>query len=88
MGDNLMGDELEINEDEQKMLDMAEKDDDADQQDIENLAAKIGKKRKPVRIALEDEMELEYEREDLQKGSALKSKKKQKISHKPSKSAE
>ena len=76
MGDNLMEDELEFNEDEKRMLEMAEADDNADLDDIENLAAKIGKKRKPVKIGLEDELELEYEREDLQKGSAIKQKKK------------
>jgi len=44
---------------------MAEAEDDDDLNDIENIAAKIGKKRKPVKIAMEDEMELEYEREDI-----------------------
>lgn len=61
MGDNI----LELDEDEKKMLAMAEAEDDADADDIENIAAKIGKKRKPVKIGMEDEIELEYEREDL-----------------------
>ena len=64
MGDNLLAEE-ELNDDERRMLEMAEAEDDADLQDIENLAAKIGKKRKPVKIGMEDELELEYEREDL-----------------------
>jgi hypothetical protein len=61
MGDNI----LELDEDEKKMLAMAEADDNADEDDIENIAARIGKKRKPVKIGMEDEIELEYEREDL-----------------------
>jgi hypothetical protein len=47
------------------MLELAEAEDGDDLDDIENLDQKIlGKKRKPVKIALEDEMELEYEMED------------------------
>jgi len=45
---------------------MAEASDDADFNDIENLDQKIlGKKRKPpVKIRMEDEIEIEYENED------------------------
>ena len=60
---------------------MAEASDDDDLNDIENLDQKIlGKKRKPpVKIKMEDEIELEYENED----AVIKpSKKMQKISQK------
>lgn len=45
--DSLLGDNLneEINDDERRMLEMAEAEDDADLQDIENIAESIGKKR-------------------------------------------
>ena len=79
LGDNLIDDE--INDDERRMLEMAEAKDDVDLQDIENIAEKIGvgkKRQKQVKIALEDEIELEFEREDLQKGSALRETKKRK----------
>jgi hypothetical protein len=50
------------------MLELAEAEDDDDLDDIENIDQKIlGKRKKPpVKIALEDdqELELEYERED------------------------
>lgn len=63
---------------------MAEASDDADFNDIENLDQKVlGKKRKPpVKIRMEDEIEIEYENED----SVVKpSKKLQKISQKANK---
>lgn len=76
LGGDLMEDEL--NEDERRMLEMAEAEDGDELDDIENLDAKMaGKKRKkPVQIGMEGEnnLEIEYEREDIQK-SALKSKK-------------
>ena len=50
------------------MLELAEAEDDDDLDDIENIDQKIlGKRKKPpVKIALEDdqELELEYEMED------------------------
>lgn len=67
---------------------MAEADDDDELDDIENIADKmVGKKRskKAVKISLEDNLELEYENEDISKGSAMKGKK-QKISNSNSKS--
>jgi hypothetical protein len=66
--DSQIGGDLEIDEDERRMLEMAE-DEDVDDEDIEEIGQKIlSKKRaKPVKIQMEDEMELEYEREDLVK---------------------
>lgn len=63
---------------------MAEASDDEDLNDIENLDQKIlGKKRKPpVKIKMEDEIELEYENED---NVVKPSKKLQKISQKANK---
>ena len=69
--------DLELDEEERRMLDMAELEDEDELNDIENLEAKmdnkdkiLSKKRKnPVNIKFEDEpeLELEYEREDLVK---------------------
>ena len=66
--DSQIGGDLEIDEDERRMQEMAE-DEDVDDEDIEEIGQKIlSKKRaKPVKIQMEDEMELEYEREDLVK---------------------
>ena len=91
--DSVIGGDLieEVNEDERRMLEMAEAEDADDLNDIENLPDKIiGKKRsKPVKFRMEDldegeNVELEYEREDLQTGSAQIKRKKQKITNKPS----
>jgi hypothetical protein len=65
-----MGGDLELDENEKRMLELAEAEDMDDLDDIENIDQKIlGKKRKPVKIAMEDEqeLELEYEREDIVK---------------------
>jgi len=62
--DSVLGGDLEVNEEERRMLELAEAEDD-NSDDIEEIANKLtGSKRKPVRIAMEDEMEIEYERED------------------------
>lgn len=68
--DSVLGGDLEVNEEERRMLELAEAEDD-NSDDIEEIANKLtGSKRKPVRIAMEDEMEIEYEREDQIKPSA------------------
>jgi len=65
---------LEIDEDERRMLEMAEAE-DLDDDDIEDMNNKIlSKKRKAVKIAMEDELELEYEREDVIKPKAKRQK--------------
>ena len=67
----MLGGDLELNENEKRMLELAEAEDMDDLDDIENIDQKIlGKRKKPpVKIAVEDEqeLELEYEREDLVK---------------------
>jgi hypothetical protein len=87
-----IGGDLEMDEEERRMLEMAEFEDENELNEIENLDLKVangesglGKKRKkPVAIKLEDEPELEYEyeREDLSKPAkeavAVKAGKKQK----------
>jgi hypothetical protein len=62
-----LGGDLELDENEKRMLELAEAEDNDDLDNIENIDQKLlGKKRKPVKIGMEDEMEmeLEYERED------------------------
>lgn len=62
--DSELGGDLEITEEERRMLEIGEAEDN-DSDDIEELANKItGIKRKPVQIKMEDELEIEYERED------------------------
>jgi hypothetical protein len=59
-----MGGDLEVGEEEARMLELAEAEDD-DSDDIEEIANKLtGIKRKPVQIKMEDEFEIEYENED------------------------
>mmetsp|Transcript_17935 Transcript_17935/g.30510 ORF Transcript_17935/g.30510 Transcript_17935/m.30510 type:complete len:281 (-) Transcript_17935:53-895(-) len=76
--DSVIGGDLEVDEEERRMLEMAELEDEDELNDIENLESKfadqqlLGKKRsKAVKIALEDEddLEIEYEREDQLKPS-------------------
>lgn len=44
--DSVLGEDwAELNDDEKRMLEMAEAEDGADEQDIENIAETIGKKR-------------------------------------------
>ena len=74
--DSELGGDLEINDEERRMLELAEAEDN-DSDDIEELANKItGIKRKPVQIRMEDELEIEYENEDQikPKGKAMKNK--------------
>ena len=75
----MLGGDLELDENEKRMLELAEAEDEDELDDIENMDQKLlGKRRKPpVKIAVEDEpeLELEYEREDQIKA------KKQKIKH-------
>jgi hypothetical protein len=57
--------DLELDEEERRMLEMAEDEDAGDIEDLGQEEKMIGKKRKkPVQIKMEDELELEYERED------------------------
>lgn len=52
--DSVLGGDLEINDDERRMLELAEAEDN-DSDDIEEIANKLtGTKRKPVKIAMED----------------------------------
>ena len=71
--DSVLGGDLEIDEDERRMLEMAEAEDFSDE-DIENIEEKLlsKKRKKPVKIAMEDELEIEYEREDVVKSKAKK----------------
>ena len=66
--ESVLGGDLELDENEKRMLELAEAEDEDELDDIENMDQKLlGKRRKPpVKIALEDEpeLELEYERED------------------------
>jgi protein MAK16 len=74
--DSELGGDLEIGDEERRMLELAEAEDN-DSDDIEELANKItGIKRKPVQIKMEDELEIEYENEDQikPKGKAMKAK--------------
>ena len=73
--DSEIGGDLEIDEDERRMLEMAEAE-DLDDDDIEEIGQKLlSKKRaKPVKIQMEDELELEYEREDVIKPKSKKQK--------------
>jgi len=78
LGGDLELDDGELDGNELRMLGMAEAEDDDDLNDIENTHLRIkskglaGKKRqKPVKIQMEDEVELEYEREDLPKAREM-----------------
>ena len=66
--ESVLGGDLELDENEKRMLELAEAEDQDELDDIENMDQKLlGKRRKPpVKIAVEDEpeLELEYERED------------------------
>lgn len=62
--DSVLGGDLEINDEERRMLELAEAEDN-DSDDIEEIANKLtGSKRKPVSFKMEDQMEIEYEMED------------------------
>ena len=72
----MIGGDLDIGEDEMRMLELAQQEDDSELDDIENLDSKLEskqlgkilkKRQKPVTIGIEDELEYEYEREDLGK---------------------
>ena len=57
--------DLELDDEERMMLEMAEDEDAGDIEDLGQEEKIVGKKRKkPVQIKMEDELELEYERED------------------------
>ena len=65
------------------MLELAEAEDN-DSDDIEEIANKLtGSKRKPVKIAMEDEFEIEYENEDQIKPNAKKQKNSVKANKRP-----
>lgn len=52
--DSLLGEDLMVDEAERRMLELAEAEDADELDDIENLDEKLlGKKRKPVKIAME-----------------------------------
>lgn len=72
--DSLLGGDLEIDEAERRMLELAEAEDEDELNQIENIDEKmLGKKRqKPVRIAMEQEIEYELEAEEKQKRQKVK----------------
>jgi protein MAK16 len=72
--DSLLGGDLEIDEAERRMLELAEAEDMDELNQIENIDEKmLGKKRqKPVRIAMEQEIEYELEDEAKQKRQKVK----------------
>jgi protein MAK16 len=71
--DSLLGGDLEVDEAERRMLELAEAEDADELDDIENIDEKLlGKKRKPVRIAMEQEIEYEHEDEIKPKRQKIK----------------
>jgi hypothetical protein len=72
--DSVLGGDLEIDEAERRMLELAEAEDMDELNQIENIDEKmLGKKRqKPVRIAMEQEIEYELEDEVKQKRQKVK----------------
>ena len=62
--DSVLGGDLEVGDEERRMLELAEAEDN-DSDDIEEIANKLtGIKRKPVSFKMEDQLEIEYENED------------------------
>jgi protein MAK16 len=69
--DSEIGGDLELNEEERAMLEMADIDDieDLAEEDIKETLMAGKKRRKPVKIQLEQEMEYEFENQSKQKAT-------------------